>query len=286
MRTAGFALLLVSMVLTMANTRVRAQQPVVPATGAVPPGLPAAVAAPDQKLDAHLAGWEKRMREINNFRFDLALQRKDPAAAIFKGESNFTGSILGMKPNLARLRLDNGADPKDYEAFICDGKSVYAYNGLQKTITQHKLPDPKASPAGETGNLILDFVSGMKAKELKDRFDLAIFKEDADYIYLDIQPKLGKDKQDFKQLRLALYQSRHSQIAYMPAQIFLVRPNGETEQWKMTNPLTDIKDLDRKAFDFVNLPGFRFQQAPDQSATPGVRPGQPTPPPGIRPGRP
>jgi TIGR03009 family protein len=281
MRYAGFALLAVG----VGISSLTAQSPGVPATGAVPPSVPASVAAPDQRLDAHLAGWEARMRALTNFRFDLALHRKDPAAGIFKGESKFTGSVLGMKPNLARLRLDNGADPKDYEAFICDGKSVYAYNGLQKTITRHKLPDPKAQPAGETGNLILDFVSGMKAKNLKARFDLTIFKEDADYVYLDIKPLLGKDKQDFKQLRLALYQPRHAQVAYLPAQIFLVRPNGETEQWKLTNPLTDIKDVDRKAFEFVNLPGFRFQQAPDPSAPPTVRPGQPTPP-GIRPGGP
>ena len=138
-----------------------------------------------------------------------------------------------MKPNLARLRLDNAADPKDFEAFICNGKSVYAYNGLQKTITEHKLPDPKTNPAGATDNLILDFVSGMKAKDLKARFDIAIFKEDADYVYLDIKPLVGKDKQDIQQLRLALYQARHAQVAYLPAQIYLVRPNGETEQWKL-----------------------------------------------------
>src|SRR5687767_9245128 len=121
MRTAGLALLVVAMCVTTAPTHGRAQQPVVPATGAVPPPLPAAVAAPDQKLDAHLAGWEKKMRDLNSFRFDLALERKDPSAGIFKGETKYTGSVLGMKPNLARLRLDNAADPKDFEAFICNG---------------------------------------------------------------------------------------------------------------------------------------------------------------------
>jgi TIGR03009 family protein len=225
------------------------------------------------------------MGELVSFRFDLKLERKDPAAGIFKGETKYTGSILGMKPNFARLRLDNDADPKDYEAFICNGKSVYAYNGLQKTITEHKLPDPRSNPAGATDNLILDFVAGMKARNLKARFEIAIFKEDADYIYLDIKPLLGKDKQDIQQLRLALYQARHAQVAYLPAQIYLVRPNNETEQWKLSNPMTNIKDLDRRAFEYVNVPGFRFQRAPDQGAPADVRPGQPTPP-VVRPGRP
>src|SRR6266702_3326538 len=100
MRYAGFALLAV----TVGVTTGLAQSPGVPATGAVPPPL--------------------------------------PAAGIFKGEKDYTGSILCMKPNLARLRLDYATDPRDFEAFICNGKSVYAYNGLQKTITEHKLPDP------------------------------------------------------------------------------------------------------------------------------------------------
>jgi TIGR03009 family protein len=155
---------------------------------------------------------------------------------------------------------------------------------LQKTITEHKLPDPRSNPAGATDNLILDFVSGMKAKDLKARFDIAIFKEDADYIYLDIKPLQGKDKQDIQQLRLALYQARHAQVAYLPAQIYLVRPNNETEQWKLSNPMTNIKDLNARVFEFENVAGFRFQQAPDQRPPAAVRPGQPTPP--VRPARP
>jgi TIGR03009 family protein len=284
MRTAGVALLTIAMGFTVAAARVRAQQPVVPATGAVPPPIPAGVAAPDQKLEAHLAGWEKRMQDLSSFRFDLALERNDPAAGIFKGKSNFTGSVLCMKPNLARLRLDNAADPKDFEAYICNGKSVYAYNGLQKTITEHNLPDSKTNPGAGTDNLILDFVSGMKAKDLKDRFELALVKESADYIYLEIQPRLGKDKQEFKHLRLALYHPNHAQVAYLPAAILMVRANGEIEDWKLTKPMTDIKSLDRRVFEYEDVPGFRRQLAPDQKAPPVVRPGQPTPP--VRPGRP
>jgi TIGR03009 family protein len=281
MRYAGFALLAV----TVGVTTALAQSPVVPATGAVQPPLPAAVAPPDQKLDAHLGGWEKTMGDLKNFRFDLELIRIDPAATgIFKGEHKFHGSVLCMKPNLARLRLDNDADPRDFEAFICNGKAVYAYNGLQKTITEHKLPDPKTNPTGATDNLILDFMTGMKARDLKDRFDLKLFKEDQYYIYLDIKPKLAKDKQDFQQLRLALYGPK-TDFAYLPAQVYMVKPNGETEQWKLTKPMTNIPNLDpRKVFEYENVPGFRFQQAPDQKAPMEVRPGQPTPP--VRSGRP
>ena len=166
----------------------------------------------------------------------MTLIRKNPAAAIFKGETNCRGSMLCMKPIYARL-LDNAADPKDFEAFICNGKAVYAYNELNSTITEHKLPDPKANPAGATDNLILDFVSGMKAKDLKERFDIKLFKEDEFYIYLDIIPKLGKDKQDIQQLRLALYgrrSSRHPPAPGLPGQADARLKSGSSMK-----PITD-----------------------------------------------
>ena len=295
MRPAGLTLF----ALLVGVSAMSAQQPgapgKVPAAPGVPPPLPPAVAPADQKLDGHLAAWERRMADVKNFRFELNLKRADPAATgVFKNEKEYVGVVLGMKPNYAILRLDYAADlnnktlkKKDYEAFICDGKAVYAYSGLAETITEHKLPDPNTNPAGATNNLILDFVSGMKATELKERFDIKLFKEDQYYIYLEIKPLLGKDKEEFKQLRLALYGPKTS-FPYLPAQVYMVKPNDTTEQWKLTNPQTDIQGIGPQHFKYMDVPGFRVQKAPQQPAA-VVRPGVPTPPnpntavrPGVR----
>jgi TIGR03009 family protein len=236
--------------------------------GPVTPGLPATqpIASPaDPKLDAHLAAWEKTMATVTNFRVDLALKRTD---AVFKKDRHYSGSVLCMKPNLARLRLDYDGDPTkaDYEAYICDGKSVYEYNGLQRTVTEWKLPNPAANPAGSTDNLMLDFLSGMKAKDAKQRFELTLFKEDEYYVYLDIKPLQARDKTEFQQLRLALY-GPNTKFAYLPAQVFMVKPNGDTEQWSFKNPQTNLQGVDQKLFQYVKVPGFTERQ------------GQPTPPP-------
>jgi TIGR03009 family protein len=286
MRSAGLALLAVA-VAAAAGLGQPPMAPMAPVTPAVPPPLPAAVAAPDQKLDSYLDGWSQKMSGLESFRFDMDLVRKDPAAGIFKGEKKYKGEILGMKPNLARLRLAADGDDKDYEAFICNGKSVYAYNGLQRTITEHKLPDPKTNPTGSTDNLILDFMSGMKTKDMKERFDIKLFQEDKYYIYIDIKPVAAKDKQDFVQLKLALYRPGPDtgDLAYLPVSVLLVRPNGEQEYWKLSKHLQNIKNLDRKVFEFENIPGFRFQQADSPKNDSPVRPGRPTPPP-ARPGKP
>lgn len=254
----------------------------VPVAWAQPPGAPGVPGAQppavqpkpaDPKLDAHLNAWEKTMGGLTNFRVDLGLKRTD---AVFKKDRLYSGSVLCMKPNFARLRLDYDGDPTkaDYEAYICDGKSVYEYNGLQRTITEWKLPNAAANPAGGTDNLMLDFLSGMKARDAKQRFDMELFKEDENYVYLDIKPVQARDKTEFQQLRLALYGPR-TKFAYLPAQVYMVKPNGDTEQWSFKNPQTNLQGVDEKLFAYVKVPGFAERQ------------GQPAPPPApMLPGRP
>jgi TIGR03009 family protein len=213
------------------------------------------------------------MGDIKNFRFELGLTRKD---AVFQKPKEYTGVVLGMKPNYAIVRLDYTGDPKkeDYEAFICNGKAVYAYSGLERAITEYPLPDPAKNPGGATDNLMIDFLSGMKATDAKQRFELKLYNEDQHYVYLDIKPILGKDKQEFQQLRLALY-GPNTKFAYLPAQVYMVKPNGDTEMWKFTGPQTNLPGIDAKVFEYKPVPGFELRRAQPQPPAPPGRPMQP-----------
>lgn len=242
---------------------------------AAPPGAPAA----DQKLDAHLAGWQKTMGEVNNFHAKFELTRV--ANDVFKRERKYTGSVLCMKPNMARLRLDSTtppppANPKDkakpkvdYEAYICNGKSLYAYIGLEETITEVPIPPANAGAGG--GNLMLDFLGGMPAGVAKKRFQINVFNEDANYVYLDIKPTLAKDREEFEHVRIALYGPKvpPPYTPYLPAQVYMQKPNGETEMWKFTEQKTNIPGVDAKVFEPVKIPGWQFKQAP-AAPPPGV----------------
>ncbi len=225
------------------------------------PPVPPAAAKADPKLDPHLVEWEKKMAGVINLRTEVALTRTD---SVFKKATNFSGVVLCMKPNFAVLRLDNTGDPTkaDYEAYICNGKAVYAYNGLAKTITAFKLP--QNGPGVD--NLMIDFLSGMKAKDVKERFDITLFKTDEHYIYLDIKPLLGKDQREFKHLRLALYGPGQAtaKFAYLPAQVYLLKPNDDTEVYKFTNPQIDLPGVAAKNFEFVEIkdPKWKYQEAP------------------------
>lgn len=267
MRRAGFILTALLMGVVVAQ----AQQP---GTGGQPlPAIPGA--DPNARLDTHLDGWEKAAGALTNFRFVLNLKRTSNTD--FKATRAYSGVVLCMKPNYAVLRLNYDADKSgnDYEAYICDGKELYQYVGLQKTITRWKLPDPKTNPAGATDNLMLDFLTGMKAKDLKARFDITLYKEDPQgyYIYLDVKPKLAKDKVEFEQLRMALYGPK-TKWTYLPAQVFLVKPSKDTEEWSFKDPQTNIPGLTADHFKFQPVRGWQVVDG-KAPAPANPRPGMP-----------
>jgi TIGR03009 family protein len=271
MRLAGFTLA----VLLIAVSVGLSQPPAVPGQ---PPGLPAPPPLPlkaaDPKLDGHLGEWEKKMASVVNLRTEITLKRTD---SVFKKDTNFSGVVLCMKPNFAVLRLDNAGDPTkaDYEAYICDGKAVYAYNGVQKTITKIPLPQNQVG----VDNLMLDFLAGMKAKDVKERFDINLFKTDENYIYLDIKPLRPNDQREFTHLRLALYGPgpNTAKLAYLPAQVFMLKPNGDSESWMFTKPQVDIPGVGPANFAFVPVKGWEVKEAPPAPIGGGVPPKGPLP---------
>ena len=222
--------------------------------GPTVPPLPPAKAA-DSELDAHLNAWEVKTASVTSFRAEIVFKRTD---AVLKKESNFQGVALWMKPNLAVLRLDNTGDPTktDYEAYICDGKSVYVYSGVAKTITEFKLPlEGLSQRLLGTQTDAFDIVTGMTAKGMKERFDISLLKTDEHYICLDIKPLLAKDQREFKHLRMALYGPgpKTATFAYLPAQVYLLKPNDDTEVWKFTNPQVNLPSISPDNFKFVDI---------------------------------
>jgi TIGR03009 family protein len=256
-----------------------AGQPPAGAPAGHPPAAQPPAAQPDAKLDAHLRGWEAKMSGLQNFRADIALTRKE---AVFNKNRKYTGSVLCMKPNLAVLRLDSATDKVDYEAFVCTGDAVYEYSGLQQAVTKYKI-----NPGAAGDNLMLDFLSGMKAEEAKRRFQLSVFNEDANYVYLDIKPLQQKDRAEFEHVRFALYGPTLQQLAYLPAQVWLQKPNGDTELWEFTKPQTNVPGVDKAIFRYTPVKGKdgkdwplkEFQ--PQPPGGPGQLPGGRNLPPGA-----
>ena len=262
----------------------------------VPQALPPV--AVDPVLDPHLRAWEEKIASITNLRAEISLARTD---AVFKKTTHFGGPssgsvLLWMKPNYVLLRLDNTGDPTktDYEAYICDGDALFAYNGIARTVTKIALPgraqarEPEnrfqtSNPLFErlsglfgsallASNPLLDLLGGMKAKEMKERFEITLLKTDENYLYLDFKPRLGKDEAAFKHLRLALYGPglNTAKFAYLPAQVYVLKPNGDTEVWKLTNSQVDIPGVEVKHFRFIDIKGWKVQEALPWPSKPDV----------------
>lgn len=296
MRTFGYALAYITAALSMAYGQVpslptgtpptpgNANPIATPGTGvtvpAVPVTQPPVVSAPvltpatpsDPRLMQHLKGWEDALRNIVNFRADFETTRTE---ATFGKTTDYTGSVLCMKPNLARLRLVEKNKPANYEAFICSGNAIFHYDGVRKTMTQHLLNPAVAN----SDNLMLDFLSGMKAADALARFDITLPKDpDQYYVYFLIKPKLAKDRQEFEEVRFAIYGPNlpptHKHLSYLPAQVFVKKPNGDTELWRFKDLQTNLVGIDAKVFQYEPPPkDWTIQQAPPQAIpNPGVTP--------------
>jgi TIGR03009 family protein len=178
---------------------------------------------------------------------------------------------------MARLRLDNPNDKNDYEAYICNGKAVYEYRGKDKTITE--IPLPANAGPGASDNLMLDFLAGMTAQAVQQRFDITVFKEDANYVYLDVKPRLPKDKQEFVHVRFALLGPNVPKqfTPYLPVEVWMQKPNGEEERWQLSGHQINLQGVDGKVFQPEMLPGFQFKRLPPGGA-PAAGPGPAVPP--------
>lgn len=258
MRSVG--LMLVSMFAAVAL--VQAQPPLPPAA---PPAAPPANSA----LDEHLARWEAVMGRATNFSAKFDLTRTSGGA--LKAEHKYAGQFLCMKPNLARLSIGSTTKKNDFEAYICNGKSLYEYDWGSKKITEIPL-----GPGGGD-SLMLDFLQGMTAKAARQRFQIELFNPtDKNYVYFDIKPTLAKDKQEFEHIRFALYGPGVPAgfTPYLPSQMYMLKPNGDTELWKFTDQQIDVKGITPAVFQYEEPKekGWQYEKVKPPSSPTGAAP--------------
>ena len=230
MRVLGFAALLV-----LFTAALQAQPPLPPAPAA------------DPVLDDHLNKWQQTLGKATNFSAKFDLTRTE---AVFKKEQKYTGQVLCLKPNLARISIgnSNAAKKDDFEAYICNGKALFHYEWSSKTITEIPLAQGQ-----QADNLMLDFIGGMNAAAAKKRFVITQFNPaDKNYVYFDIKPTLAKDKQEFEHIRFALYGPNVPPPfkPYLPAQMYMLKPNGDAEMWKFNEQTVDIAGITAQHFQY------------------------------------
>jgi TIGR03009 family protein len=262
-----YALVLAALVL--ANHPASAQQ-----AQQIPAKPPAA--GDNKALDEHLSKWEAATKKVETIGAQLTRIDKDP---VFEHVQKFTGVAYYMKAgngptaqNLALLEMKVEGQKEPKEKFICTGTYIYQFLPEQKEIRYYQLPKPEPGQAAEENNL-LSLLFGMKADDVKRRYELKLSKEDTYYIYVDIAPRSAADRSDFQRAQLVLNKSN-----YLPRRLWFEHANRSTVMWDIPT-LQPGMALDRRIFDAPQAPAG-WKLVPGENRNQIARPASPTPPSG------
>ena len=242
----------------VAGLAVLAQAPTSPTSKKDPPAAAApadAKAAKNQDyLDKYLQAWEDRMAGITGLETKIALTQVDE-----NGKTVFTGEASLAKPNYARLLLKEHRNPentKKWRHFVADGQYLWEYQYSAKIARVLQLPKE-----GIGDNSLMTFLFGMKAADIKKRYDLSIdvFDEkkfNEHYLHITILPRQKEDMQEFKKAELVLWKNnanpKYADLWMLPARLWFQNPNGDQIIWEFQNMAT------KKQFakDHFKAPGF------------------------------
>jgi TIGR03009 family protein len=266
---------LVLAALVLANLPASAQQAQqIPAT---PP------AADNKALDEHLAKWEAATKKVETLGAQLTRIDKDP---VFEHVQKLTGAAYYMKAgngptaqNLALLEMKVEGQKEPKEKFICTGTYIYQFLPEQKEIRYYQLPKPEPGQSADENNL-LSLLFGMKAEDVKRRYELKLAKdaahptgEDTYYIYVDIAPRSAADRSDFQRAQMVLNKSN-----YLPRRLWFEHANRSTVMWDIPTLQVGMA-LDRRVFDAPQAPAG-WKLVPGENRNQIARPASPTPPAG------
>lgn len=271
-------------------------QPRVPTPGAgnpagvQPGGLPSQPAVePNKNVDpnllSHLNAWQRVMEQTTNFYAEANLTSKNLAR---ETSTQYKASILCLKPNYARMRIDKKIDPnqvtdpmdkaklqQEYIAYISNGRAVFEYDGAQKKLTEYPLQEE-----GVGDNLLLTFMSGtLTAKEILKRFDISVAKEDQHYLYLQIKPVEPRDKQEFESMTMVLFRPTINGLAYLPRTVVMRKNNGQEEDhWDFPQPRVNVEGVRPENFQPVQPPkDWKIERAKPRAQAQPQTPNQPEP---------
>jgi TIGR03009 family protein len=209
----------------------------------VPSALPADSA---NRLDALLGQWENKMKSVDTLSAQIVQERIDN---VLRSRTVFEGYARFMKPNRALLVLRQQNKPDRFLQYVSTGTYFYEYNQMNQEVRIHEMPATRSGAVGDDN--LLSFLFDMKAEEAKRRYDLKLIKEDdPNYIYVEVNPRLPADKQDFRKAYFAL-----TRKDLLPRALMFEEPNGNRVKWDM--PVLEV--------------GARID--PAQFASPAIPPG-------------
>jgi TIGR03009 family protein len=210
-----------------------------------------------------LAKWEETMSKVDSLVADCEFTSIDKVfntKDIYTGKAKYLHTKVATMGSLELFKNVKGVQDKaQFKKFIYTGNFLYSFVPENKVVLVQQLPKPAAGQGVD--NNLLSFVFGMRAADAKQRYELKWQKPDENYYYLEVTPRLAKDKQDFKQARLVFVKSN-----FMLRQVWFIEPNQNAVIWGF--PKTAINEP-IKATEFGQPavpPGWRLEKVASNNA--------------------
>lgn len=193
-------------------------------------------------IDDVLKYWEASTAKISTYRCDFRKYTYAPnfAPASIHYEYS-TGVIMYAKPDKGMYRVDEihryrpgqekGDKPEHVKAegekgehWICDGKSVFYFDYLNKILRKTNLPPVMQGKAIADGPL--PFVFGAEAKKIKERYWLKVVtpKDAVDEIRLAARPKFREDAANYQEIIIVI---DHKE--FLPKAMTVFMPNYDAK---------------------------------------------------------
>ena len=214
-------------------------------------------------LDRYLMRWEDAMKNVRSLALACSRTEKDP---VRQSSVTYSGTIHFLKPTYFFWNMKRKDQPGNFERFICSGQHIYQYVPQEKELRVY--PAPKAGPGGGLAeDSSVAFLFGMKAQQAKARYNLSLFKEDKNYVYVDVVPLTEVDKADFLKARIVL-----DKQTFLPRTIWFQHPNAGEVLWDIPTVQSPAPGLDTKTFAAPATPkGWKMVQG--QAPGAGIRQG-------------
>jgi TIGR03009 family protein len=232
-------------------------------------------------LDAYLGHWENRMSKVPSLETKVVLTEVDHTEKEGPQKTVYTGEASIMKPNFAKLFLREQGKPEEvkrWRHYAADGKYLWDFNYSKKTGKVKELPKDGID------NTFFNFLFGMKAAELKRRYDLTINVEDPEqygehYMFITIYPKSKEDQQEFAKAQLVLWiNTKDPKFAdnwMLPARLWFQHTNKNQVIWEFQkmNAKKELLPADFKAPAFPDKEWkSEWMEAPKPTAVRSVPP--------------
>jgi len=264
--------------------RVPGEQGMGPPT-APPPQAPFELTPAEQaQLDRVLLFWEKSSQSVKTFRAKFRRFEYNPGADFRVQDPNQPndpnqptavddGELRFPAPDKALYSVDPGPKVSRPERWLCDGKSMYQYDFVNKVVREYRIAPEDQGKAIANGPV--PFLFGAKAEEIKRRYWVRIVTptDVKNQIWLEAHPKLAADAQNFDRVEVILDIGQNDIV---PSAVQIYQPGGKARTvyklWNMAVNQKDLRGIFEDPFHARIPPGWQRKLEDDGSVRNAARP--------------